>query len=98
MVVLVDDDSEPALAVRKFRHAPPVANEIRRASYSSPSVLNSIEDSEDEAGGGVWRNGSIRHPAVEAIRRPLSAMSDLRNRSQTRSPSLALSVNSFALT
>ena len=102
MVILVDDDSDSGLTVRRFRHAPPVAKEIRRASYSSSTLLNSIEDSEGEGygtgeEGASWRTHAIKNKAVEAIRRPQSSMSDLRSRNQTRSPSLAPSVNSFAL-
>lgn len=97
MVVLVDDEkSGPA---RRFRQAPPVPNDVRRIPVDTTPGYFDIQSSGDEfEGRGTrrsLRNGIGTPRAVEAIRRPESAMSEQR---AMRSASPAEpSISSFAL-
>ncbi|KAF2476580.1 uncharacterized protein BDR25DRAFT_277827 [Lindgomyces ingoldianus] len=100
MVVLVDDEKDSG-PVRRFRQAPPIPMEIRRTRNSSPGDI--LSESEDDyglqSGRQSLRNSFARHAAVEAIRRPGSAMSEQRATHFARagSPAYDPSINSFAL-
>lgn len=97
MVVLVDDEKSAGSA-RRFRQAPPIATEIRnRSGHSSPHTYASSGDDEFEVKKNrhSFRNGVAQHPAIEAIRRPNSALSDWQRAS--RRGSAEPSIHSFAL-
>lgn len=102
MIVLVDDDKDTG-PVRRFRPAPPVATskELRRPRNSLPAdlYLSSRDGSDDEIDPRSHRrtvSGFAKHPTVEALRRPGSAMSDQRAQ-RAASPTTDPSINSFAL-
>ncbi|KAF2270900.1 hypothetical protein CC78DRAFT_450289 [Lojkania enalia] len=102
MVILVDDEkgSEPR---RRFRPAPPVANEIRRrpntSRTSSPEGFiteDSGEDFNPQSNRFSLPNGFLKRPAIEMLRRPGSAMSEQRS-FRIGTPTTEPSINSFAL-
>ncbi|KAF2192755.1 hypothetical protein K469DRAFT_554207 [Zopfia rhizophila CBS 207.26] len=100
MVVLIDDDKDSGLN-RRFRQAPPVAKDIRpqqnsMLGYFDGADLDSGDDYDPKSGRHSLRNGIAKHPAVEAIRRPESAMSEQRAY-RAVSPTYDPSINSYTL-
>jgi hypothetical protein len=104
MVILVDDDKNSAGSIRRFRPAPPVADEIQVAKRNG-SPINGCLDDLDVAEGDddVFDMRSKRHSlpllrssATAAQRRPTSAMSEQRGL-RAASSSARTSIRSFAL-
>jgi hypothetical protein len=101
MVVLVDDDmSKSPAPMKRFRPAPPVANEIHVPKrHGSPSVDPGGANVEDEFDKRPNRYSMplSRSSAAASIRsRPLSVMSEQRA-PRAGSPSGEPSIHSFAL-
>lgn len=85
MVVLIDEDRHVAPS-RRFRQAPPIANDVRSRKEGGRNRLDDYDDMDFEGGGYAVRTnsrmegqvhgpGAARHIAVDALRQPSSPRS-----------------------
>jgi len=85
MVVLIDEDRHVAPS-RRFRQAPPIANDVRGRKEGGRNRLDDYDDMDFEGGGytigtnsrmegQVHGPGAARHIAVDALRQPSSPRS-----------------------
>jgi hypothetical protein len=110
MVVLIDEDRHSAPS-RRFRQAPPIANDVRNNNrYNSPSTRNRLDDYEEldfegghstrstsRADGNLHGNVSARHMVVDNLRAPASPRSPTHMYEQRTLRSASSSVRDYAL-
>jgi hypothetical protein len=106
MVVLIDEDRHAAPS-RRFRQAPPIANDVRNRKDSGRNRLDDYDDVDFDGGYSSrsgsrmdshgHSNGSARHMVVDNLRAPNSPRSPGHMYEQRALRSASSSIRDYAL-
>jgi hypothetical protein len=107
MVVLVDEERHTAPS-RRFRQAPPIANDVRNRKETGRNRLDDYDDLDFDPGfssrsasrmeGQIYNaNGAPRHAVVDSLRAPPSPRSPVHTYEQRALRSANSSIRDYAL-